>query len=605
MPNLLKSLISADGSGSAKLVYRILAENAPAHWKGFVAAILMMGVAAACTAGSAYLVGHVVNTVYDDRNFLGVVALSLATVVLFTVKGLATYGQAVTLGRVSNRITAANQRRIFDKLVQEGVGYFADRHSSEFTASALYGATATTIVLNLVVLALGRDLLSLIALVGVMVTQDPVMSLVGLVVAPPAIFGVRKLIKRVRAIASTQFKGGAAILQTMQETVQGFRVIKAFNLEDKMRQRIFHDIANVEQANNKMARAYNRSAPLMESLGGIAIGLTFLYSGYRVLETGASPGGFVSFITAFFLAYEPAKRIARLNIDLSNSLVGVRVLFDLLDSPPSEGDDSGKPALRVDGGRIELSEVDFSYRSSTPVLRKMSFVAEPTRITALVGPSGGGKSTIFNLLLRFYDADGGTIAIDGQDIQSVSRKSLRGKLAYVGQDVFLFRGTIRENILCGKSDASEEELVAAAKAAFAHEFITGFPAGYDSQVGEFGLQLSLGQRQRVAVARALIKDAPLILLDEATASLDSESEHKVQEAILHLCTGRTTLVIAHRLNTIKHADRIHVVENGTIVESGRHDILLRKNGRYTTFFRLQFPNQADERHDAPLETTLT
>ncbi len=223
----------------------------------------------------------------------------------------------------------------------------------------------------------------------------------------------------------------------------------------------------------------------------------------------------------------------------------------------------------------------------------MTFTAEPGKMTALVGPSGGGKSTVFNLLLRFYEADAGSIRIDGQDIAHVSRRSLRAQVAYVGQDVFLFHGSIRENIAVGKPGASEAEIVAAAKAAHAHEFICAFPAGYDTAVGERGAQLSGGERQRIAIARALIKNAQIILLDEATASLDSESERLVQDAMTHLCEGRTTIAIAHRLHTITHADRILVVESGAIVESGRHDELLRKSGRYAAFYRLQIKEEQE------------
>jgi ATP-binding cassette subfamily B protein len=236
--------------------------------------------------------------------------------------------------------------------------------------------------------------------------------------------------------------------------------------------------------------------------------------------------------------------------------------------------------------------VQFAYRADTPVLRGMSFVAQSGQVTALVGPSGGGKSTVLNLLLRFYGVDSGCILIDGQDIAGVSRGSLRHAIAYVGQITHLFRGSIRDNIALGKLDASDAEIAAAARAAHAHDFISSFPAGYDTPVGEHGLQLSGGQRQRVAIARALIKNAPIILLDEATASLDSESERYVQEALAELCKGRTTIVIAHRLSTIMHADNILVVENGAIVESGRHDELLRKSGRYALFYRLQLREQS-------------
>jgi ATP-binding cassette subfamily B protein len=335
----------------------------------------------------------------------------------------------------------------------------------------------------------------------------------------------------------------------------------------------------------------------METLGGFTIALATIYGGYRVINTGATPGEFVSFLAAFLLAYEPAKRLARLNIDLNNNLVGVRVLYEVIDGPSGESSDTDRPPLKLTTARLEFADVRFAYRPNTPVLRGMSFVAQPGKLTALVGPSGGGKTTVLDLILRFYSVDSGRILIDGQDIAGVSRGSLRGQIAYVGQVVQLFRGTIRENIGLGRIGASEAEIVAAAKAAHAHDFILGFPGGYDSPVGEHGMQLSGGQRQRIAIARALIKNAPIILLDEATASLDSESERHVQEAIAELRKGRTTLVIAHRLTTIMHADCILVVENGLVVESGRHDELLRKGGRYASFYRLQLKEQAPATDD--------
>ncbi len=581
----------ADPYRTVALIRRLLAEYALGHRKRYAIAFILMGIAAACTALPVYLVSDVVNQAYEDRNLQAVVTLSIVIAFLFAIKGAATYGHAVILSRIGNSIVAENQRRMFAKLMHESLGYYAQRHSSEFVARLTFGATSASQVLNLLISAIGRDFLLLIGLATVMFIQDPLMSLISLAVAPPGLLMLRTLIRRIRSIAKNQFTGGTRIMETMQETLQGIRIVKAFTLEDVMQTRLDANVAEVERESNNMARVGNRASPLMETLGGIAIAIALVYGGYRVIETGAAPGQFFSFIAAFLLAYEPAKRLARLNIDLSGGLVGVCILFEILDSPATEPSDAGKPALILRSARIEFANVCFEYRKDEPVIRNLSFVAEPGMVTALMGPSGGGKSTILNLILRFFEIDKGSITIDGQDIAEVSRQSLRRQIAYVGQDVFLFRGSIRDNIAFGRPGATHDEIVSAAQAACAHDFIMAFPRGYDAPVGEHGLQLSGGQRQRIAVARALIKDAPIILLDEATASLDSESERQVQQAIEHLCQSRTTLVIAHRLHTVTHADRIYVIEEGAITESGRHDELLRKGGRYASFYRLQLKNQ--------------
>ncbi|MBB5054189.1 ATP-binding cassette subfamily B protein [Afipia massiliensis] len=579
--------ITDDPYGAAALIRRLITEQGLQHWRRYAVAFTLMAVSAGTTAAAAWLLGEVINQTYVDRSVHGIVLLSLVIIVLFTLKGAATYGHTVILSKISNAILASNQRRLFAKLMRENVGFFSERHSSEFLARLTAGAQAVTQVLSLLISAVGRDFLSLVGLAAVMVIQDPWMSLFGLLVAPPALFVIRKLVRRIKHLAHDQFTGNADILETMQESLQGIRTVKAFTLEDTMQARIDKSIGVVEANANKMARVQSRSSPLMETLGGFAIAGCLMYGGYRVIATGATPGQFFSFITAFLLAYEPAKRLARLNIELNSHLIGARKLLEIVDSPATEPDDSDKPALKLTEAKVEFRDVTFAYRNNETVLNRMSFVAEPGKVTALVGPSGGGKSTVLALLLRLYEAKFGAIVIDGQIISDVSRRSLRQQTAYVGQDVYLFRDTIRENIAFGRPGASHDEIVNAAKAACAHDFIMSFPLGYDTPVGEHGTQLSGGQRQRIAIARALVKDAPIILLDEATAALDSESEKQVQEAIEHLCQNRTTIVIAHRLHTIMHADQILVVENGVIVETGRHDDLLRRGGRYASFFRLQ------------------
>jgi ATP-binding cassette, subfamily B, bacterial MsbA len=591
MANLPKK-VTDDPYGAAVLIRRLVMEQALAFWPRYLTAIILMGIAAAATSVSAYILGEAINKAYVDKNIPGIALFSGLIVILFIIRGVSIYGQTVILSKISNAILANNQRRLFAKLMSESVAFFSTRHSSEFLARLTAGANAITDVLSLLINALGRDLLLLIGLVIVMVVQDAYMATFGFLIAPPAMLFIRKLVKRIKGLAYTQFTGTASILETMQESLQGIRTVKAFTLEGAMQDRINENIEAVEHNANKMARVSNRSSPLMETLGGLAVAGGLMYGGYGVVALNATPGQFFSFLTAFLMAYEPAKRLARLNIELNSHLVGARMLLEVIDSPATEVADDDKPALKLSDSRVELRDVSFAYRPNEPVIRHMSFVAEPGKITALVGPSGGGKSTVLALLLRFYEIKEGEILIDGQSISSVSRRSLREQTAYVGQDVYLFRDTVRANIAFGKPGATEAEIIDAAKAACAHDFIMSFPLGYDTPVGEHGTQLSGGQRQRIAVARALIKNAPIILLDEATAALDSESEKQVQEAIEHLCANRTTIVIAHRLHTIMHADSILVVEAGEIVERGRHEDLLRRGGRYASFFRLQHRDTA-------------
>jgi ATP-binding cassette, subfamily B, bacterial MsbA len=586
----LQSIIS-DPTSSSALIWRLLTEYGASRWRSYAIALALMSVGAGATALTAYLAGDVINKAYVNRDFTAVVEVSFLIMLVFTLRGAAVYGHSVILSRIGNSIIAENQRRLFDNLQQQNLTYFGERHSSEVLSRLSVGAAAANAALNLVITAAGRDLLTLISLTTVMFVQDPIMSLVAFVAVPPVVLALRKLVKRIKSVAMGQWRGTAQTLETLQETIQGIRQVKSFTLEEQMRTRFLANVATVQSASDKVARVSNRTGPLVETLAGLAIAVLMVYAGHRVINTGAAPGEFFSFITAFLLAYEPAKRLARLNLDLNVALVGARVLFEVIDAPPTEPANEDLPPLKVTAARMEFRDVNFAYRADEPTITNMSLLAEPGQMTALVGPSGGGKSTVLNLILRFYNINSGVITIDGQDITSVTRHSLRNQVSYVGQDVFLFRATVRENIAFGRAGASEADIIAAAKAAQAHDFVSALPQGYDTVVGERGAGLSGGERQRVAIARALVKNAPLILLDEATASLDSESEYYVQQAIAELCKGRTTLVIAHRLSTVRHADKILVIEAGQVAESGRHDDLLRKGGRYALFYRLQLQQQ--------------
>ncbi len=580
------------GTANMRLIGRLLSDQGAKHWKGYAFALAMTMIVAWTTTLSAWIMRDVINDIFVAKKLAAVWMIGGAIVAIYTCKGFATYGQTVVLSRVANNIVAAVQRRIFDKMLAMNLGYYSVRHSTEFIARQAFISQSASGTLNLLITVMARDVLTLIGLAGVMIAQDPLMSALALVVTPVVVVGIRELGGRVKKVMLNEFYGFATILESLQETVQGIRVVKAFALEPFMRARQGEAIASFERAANKLSTVGARSSPLTESLGGLAIAMVVVYGGLKVIETGQQPGSFFAFITALMLAFEPAKRVARMQIDLTSSLLGVEMLYAFLDEPTQETERGDEPELEIDAGRIEFRDVRFAYRKGEPVLRRLNLVAEQGRTTALVGRSGGGKTTAMNLILRFYEPESGAVLIDGQDINKVRRSSLRRRLAYVSQETFLFKGSIADNIALGRTGASRDAIEAAARAAHAHDFIMSFSQGYDSPCGEHGMQLSGGQRQRIAIARAFLKDAPIILLDEATSALDSESEHAVQEALGVLCAGRTTLVIAHRLTTILNADRICVVENGEVAEYGRHDALMARRGVYYHLHQTQFAREA-------------
>jgi ATP-binding cassette subfamily B protein len=576
-----------------QLIRRLLTDQCAKHWKGYSIAFALTSVIAITTTLSAWIMKNVINDIFIGKRMGSVWAIGGAIILIYAAKGFSTYGQTVVLARVANNIVADVQTRIFDKMLGMNLAFYNARHSTEFIARQAFVSQSASGTLNLLINAIGRDIFSLIGLVSVMIAQDPLMSLLSLIVMPGFIVGIRKLGGRVRKVIMNEFYGFATILESLQETAQGIRVVKAFTLENFMRERQRAAIASFERAANKLSIVGARSSPLTETLAGAAIAIVVIYGGLRVITTGQPPGNLFAFITALMLAYEPAKRLGRLHIDLTASLIGVEMLYDFLDLPLLEPELSDDPDLHVKAGRIDLRDVHFAYRTSEPVLLGLNLVAEPGKTTALVGRSGGGKTTTMNLILRFYEPSSGAILIDGQDIAKVSRISLRRQIAYVSQETFLLKGSLRENIGVGRPGATQEDIIAAAKAAHAHEFIIGFEQGYDSPCGEHGLQLSGGQRQRIAIARAFLKNAPIILLDEATSSLDSESERAIQDALKTLCAGRTTLVIAHRLSTIVNADRICVIDCGLVREHGRHDELMAKGGVYSRLHQTQFDQEFD------------
>ncbi|WP_319532949.1 ABC transporter ATP-binding protein [uncultured Cohaesibacter sp.] len=578
----------SDPSTSRYLIYRLLAENFHLYARRYAVAFFFMAIVAATTALSAWIMRDIVNEIFISKDFKQVLIISLFVTLIFVTKGFATYVQTTTLARIGNANVANLQRQLYRHFMRQGADFFHDYPSSELITRISHNAGAARGVMDMIVTSLGRDILSLFGLVFVMVYQDPVMSIIALFIAPPAIFVVSRLVRRVKRIAKDQFISLTQTTRTMQESAQGFRIIRTFGLQDVMAARMDEAISGVEQRANKIASLSARTSPLMETLGGIAIALVILYSGWRTIIGGQTPGEFMSFLTALLLAYDPAKRLSRLQVTLESGLVGVRLMYEILDRPSRliERDDAVE--LAVTDGTITFDNVSFSYAADEPVLRDLSFTIAGNKTTALVGPSGGGKSTIMGLVQRFHDVSAGAIRIDGTDLRDCTLDTLNTHIALVTQDTMLFTGTIRENIRFGRLGASDEEVIEAARNANAHDFIERLPNGYDTLIGENGASLSGGQKQRLAIARAMIKDAPIVLLDEATSALDSESEAKVQAAFDRLSKGRTTLVIAHRLSTIRNADKICVIKDGRLAEQGTHKELDAQGGLYANLVKLQF-----------------
>ena len=592
------SNLAADGS--LALIRRLFADSARQFAGRYVLAA-GLGVLIAITTGlNAWIIKDLINKVFFDRDATMLFALTGIVVANGFVRGYSLYASSVLLGRIGNAVVARLQRRMFDHMLNLGVDFYTRTPSSDLIARMSYNAQAARQVLDTLINTTSRDVLSVIGLVAVMIIQSPLMSLIILVIVPITFVGIGRLVRRVRGVSQQQFTSLSRVISDMQDTAHGIRVVKAFNLERSMGQRMATSIETVRKRADKIVRITARSNPLMEVLGGFAIAVIIFWAGYQTIYFGVQPGALMSFITAIGLAYEPAKRLASMQIQVESGMVGVRLMYDLLDTQPTLSTNEDGPALAVSSGSVAFDKVDFAYPGGDLLFRGFDFAAPGGKSTALVGPSGAGKTTIMALIERFYDPSSGRVTIDGQDIAGVKVSSLREAIALVSQDTYLFRDSIRENIRFGRPDASNAEIETAARAAMAHDFIMATPNGYETMLGPDGVELSGGQRQRVAIARAMLRNAPIVLLDEATSALDSESEYQVQVAFDRLMQGRTTIVIAHRLSTVLHADQICVLVGGKIVEQGRHDELMALNKQYARLYRLQFESRRPTAADQPV-----
>lgn len=573
----------------AEMLGRLLRENLRAQAVRYGVAIVAMIVIAIMTALTAWIMKDIIDSMVQAGDRAKVFAVAGAVALIFTIKGIANYVQVVALSRAGNRIVANHQRKLYNKLLQHGVAFFNSLDTSHILMRVTNSAQAARSVIDTLIMGFVRDLMTLIGLVVVMVYQQPTLSLFVMIFGPLAFLGMRQILKRVQGIVEANMMSMAEIIKVVQETSTGIRVVKAFALEKHMAARMNSAIKIVESRSNALAQLSGATSPLMETLSGFAIASVVALSTVSIFgDTTTSPGELMSFVTALLMAYDPAKRLARMRVNIEAGLIGVGMMYQVLDTPISVREQPDAHPLPDGPGEVAFKNVTFNYEGNTALLRDLNVTFEAGKTTALVGPSGGGKSTIINLILRLYDPVEGRIEIDGFDLRSATFESLRDKIAFVGQETFLFDGSLKQNISLGREDASDEEIVAAAKAANAHDFIQGMPEQYEMDAGENGGNLSGGQRQRIAIARAILRNSPILIMDEATSALDSESEYLVNEALQKLSKGRTTIVIAHRLSTILSADKIVVVKEGQVVEQGTQSELLSQNGIFRALYDRQF-----------------
>jgi len=592
----LPAILSSRG-----LLMRLGREFLRPHLVRIVFSILCMGLVAGTTAANAWLMEPVLDKIFVGHNVDLLFVVAGSVLLLAVVKGLATYGQSVLMTTVGQRVIADVQIKLFSRLMRADLAYFHKTPTgaliSRFTndAQVLRGAAAQALT------GMGKDALTVICLVVMMFYQDWLLALVSFFVFPIAIRPIQLIGKRMRRV-SIDFQLEMGQLNTLlSQTFQGARHVKAYGMEAYETARATELTDRIFRLVERASRIRAAASPMMETLGGVAIAVVILYGGWEVIHGARTPGTFFSFITALLLAYQPMKSLASFNTGLQEGLAAAERIFEVLDLEPEIRDRPGAGNLVVTGGGIRFNHVRFAYDERTTALDGADLEVPAGHTVALVGPSGAGKSTILNLIPRFYDVTEGSVTIDGTDLRDVTLASLRANIALVSQEVSLFDDTVRANIAYGRPDADEQDIIAAAKGAAAHDFIIGLADGYDTLVGEHGIRLSGGQRQRLSIARAMLKNAPILLLDEATSALDTQSERQVQAALKALMRGRTTVVIAHRLSTVVDADLIYVVDHGRIVEAGRHAELLQRHGIYARLWAMQFAQQATPDEEAASE----
>ncbi len=552
----------------------------------------------ATTAGSAYLVKPVLDDIFFKKDLAKLNFLPLVIVVLFGMKGLFSYGQSFLVASVGQRVIADLREKIYSHIQSLSLSFFTRNPTGVLMARITNDVAAVQGAVTDALTGLLRDSFTIVGLVVVVFYHNWKLAILAMIVFPLAIYPVIRFGQKLRSYSHRTQSTIGDLTSILLETISGNRIVKAFGMEDYEKQRFARENRKLLGILLKSVRVQAINHPLMEILGGLGMAGIVFYGGYNVIQGTATPGTFFSFLAALLMLYEPAKRLSNINNTVQQGLAAASRIFEVLDTRPEISDPPEARPLQPIAEGIVYQEVSFKYEDDW-VLRNINLRIKVGEMIAIVGASGGGKTTLVNLLPRFYDVTSGKVLIDGVDIRDVTVKSLREQIGIVTQQTILFNDSVRNNIAYGKIGEPLEEIVKAAEAAYAHNFIMNLPKGYDTGIGEQGVKLSGGERQRISIARALLKNAPILILDEATSSLDSESEIEVQKALERLMQDRTTLVIAHRLSTIRKADRIVVISNGGVVEEGTHETLLEKDGEYRKLYLLQFIDRQPEKNAAP------
>ena len=543
------------------------------------------------TTAMGYMIKPVIDDIFVNKDTTGLLLLPLLVIAIFLVNGLGRYGQEYFMNYVGEDIIRRLRNQLYDRIQDLPLAFFQRERTGTLMSRITNDVNILKAMVSTAVTGSLRDLATVVGLTAVIFYQNWRMAILAFFILPVAFWPIFILGRKVRRVSTGCQQAMAELSAFLHETFAGNKIVKAFGMEQHEKQRFFdqtHRLFNLE-INGVKVRAL--SSPIMEFFGGLGIAFVIWYGGSEVIAGKTTPGTFMSFLACVLLLYDPVRKLSNLNNTIQQGLAAADRVFDIVETPSDIQDPVTPHPVPTGSHDVEFENVHFSY-GEKDVLKGIDLRIDKGQVLALVGMSGGGKSTIANLIPRFFDVTGGSIRIDGIDVRDMAVADLRRQIAIVTQEPILFNETVRDNIAYGRPDATEDQIVAAAKAAFAHDFVLRFPNGYDTMIGELGGRLSGGEKQRLCIARALIKDAPILILDEATSALDSEAEAVVQKALENLMHGRTTVVIAHRLSTIAGADRIAVVVGGSIVEEGTHGSLLDRKGEYDKLYRMQYAANA-------------